>query len=64
MEIYKDFQQMNRIEVPRCLIPEKHKGMRPLPKVSLHGSSDASEDAMGMAVWLRWSHPVDTEAHL
>nr|XP_054771582.1 uncharacterized protein LOC129279496 [Lytechinus pictus] len=62
--IYKDLQQIDGVEIPRCLIPTQFKGMRPLPEVSLHGASDASEDAMGMVVWLRWSHPKNTDAHL
>eukprot|EP00057_Strongylocentrotus_purpuratus_P005403 XP_003730892.1 PREDICTED: uncharacterized protein LOC100888831 [Strongylocentrotus purpuratus] len=62
--INKDLEEATDVEIPRCLIPEKFKGVRPLPEVSLHGASDASEDAMGMGVWLRWSHPESTEAEL
>ena len=62
--INKDLEKVADVEIPRCLIPEKFKGVRPLPEVSLHGASDASEDAMGMGVWLRWSHPESTEAEL
>ncbi|XP_063962448.1 uncharacterized protein LOC135155912 [Lytechinus pictus] len=63
-DINRDLEEVASIEIPRCLIPEPFKGIRPLPEVSLHGASDASEDAMGIGVWLRWSHPEDTEAHL
>ena len=62
--IYKDLQQIDGVEIPRCLIPMQFKGVRPLPEISLHGACDASEDAMGMAIWLRWAHPEDTCAHL
>ncbi|XP_071948926.1 uncharacterized protein [Antedon mediterranea] len=63
-EINKDLEKASDIEIPRCLIPEPFRGKRPLPKVSLHGASDASEDAMGIGVWLRWSHEESTEAYL
>ncbi|XP_022111565.1 uncharacterized protein LOC110990769 [Acanthaster planci] len=63
-EINRDLEEVANIEIPRCLIPEQYKGMRPLPEVSLHGASDALEDAMGIGVWLRWSRPEETEAHL
>ncbi|XP_033101566.1 uncharacterized protein LOC117104838, partial [Anneissia japonica] len=63
-EINKDLEKTTNIEIPRCLIPEPFKGVRPLPEVSLHGASDASEDAMGIGVWLRWSHPEMTVAYL
>ncbi|XP_072178154.1 uncharacterized protein [Diadema setosum] len=53
--ISRDLEEAVNIEVPRCLTPDSYKGKRPLPEVSLHGASDASEDAMGMGVWLRWS---------
>ncbi|XP_071959918.1 uncharacterized protein [Antedon mediterranea] len=63
-EINKDLEKASDIELPRCLISEPFRGKRPLPKVSLHGASDASEDAMGIGVWLRWSHEESTEAYL
>ncbi|XP_041471192.1 uncharacterized protein LOC121420595 [Lytechinus variegatus] len=62
--INKDLEEVVDVEIPRCLIPEEFKGTRPLPEVSLHGLSDASEDAMGMGVWLRWSHLEGTGAEL
>ena len=54
--IKNDLREFDTIRIPRCLIPDKFKG-KPLPEVSLHGASDASEDAMGMGVWLRWEDP-------
>ncbi|XP_011670916.2 uncharacterized protein LOC100893156 [Strongylocentrotus purpuratus] len=63
-KINRDLNEMDGIEIPRCLIPEPYRGTRPLPMVSMHGVSDASEDAMGFAVWLRWSHADSQEAHL
>ncbi|XP_071799964.1 uncharacterized protein [Asterias amurensis] len=63
-EINRDLEETISISIPRCLIPESYRGTRPLPEVSLHGVSDASEDAMGIGVWLRWSHPNETEAQL
>ena len=62
--INSDLQEVATIEIPRCLIPEMYRGKRPLPEVSIHGASDASEDAMGVGVWLRWSHSTDSEAQL
>lgn len=50
-----DLEDLNKIEIHRWLIPDKFHGQTPLPEISLHGASDASEDAMGMDVWLRWS---------
>ncbi|PIK46662.1 hypothetical protein BSL78_16447 [Apostichopus japonicus] len=63
-EINKDLEEVDTIEIRRCMIPEAYIGVRPLPEVSLHGASDASEDAMGISIWLRWSRPEDSEAHL
>ena len=63
-DINRDLQEVAAVEIPRCLIPERYRGHSPLPKVSLHGASDASEDAMGMGVWLRWSESEDKEADL
>ncbi|PIK52052.1 hypothetical protein BSL78_11065 [Apostichopus japonicus] len=63
-EINKDLEEVDTIEIRRCMIPEAYIGVRPLPEVSLHGASDASEDAMGIGIWLRWSRPEDSEAHL
>ncbi|XP_064648748.1 uncharacterized protein LOC135500961 [Lineus longissimus] len=62
--IERDLKDVGKIEIPRCLIPEKYKGMSPLPDVSLHGSSDASENAMGVTVHLRWSESEDHPAEL
>ena len=62
--ISRDLEEVVTVEIPRCLIPEKYRGRRPLPEVSLHGVSDASEDAMGIGVWLRWSESQEAEAHL
>jgi hypothetical protein len=63
-EINRDLEEIGTIEIPRCLIPERYRGQRPLPEISLHGASDASEDAMGMGVWLRWSESEESEADL
>ncbi|KAJ8032361.1 hypothetical protein HOLleu_25872 [Holothuria leucospilota] len=63
-EIDRDLKEVDSMEIPRCLIPDVYKGPRPLPEVSLHGASDASEDAMGIGVWLRWAHSSDADAHL
>ncbi|XP_071509981.1 uncharacterized protein [Diadema antillarum] len=63
-EIKVDLEAASTIEIPRCLIPETLRGKRPLPEVSLHGASDASEDAMGIGVWLRWSETEQTEVQL
>ncbi|XP_071941047.1 uncharacterized protein [Antedon mediterranea] len=63
-EINKDLEKAIDIEIPRCLIPKPFRGKRPLPKVSLHGASDASEDAMGIGVWLRSSHEESSETYL
>ena len=63
-KINSDLEEAVNIEIPRCLIPKAFQGRRPLPEVSLHGFSDASEDAMGMGVWLRWSASEESEAHL
>ncbi|XP_072048879.1 uncharacterized protein [Amphiura filiformis] len=63
-DINRDLEEIATIEIPRCLIPERYRGQRPLPEVSLHGLSDASEDAMGMGVWLRWSDSENSEADL
>ena len=54
--IERDLKDVAEIEINRCLIPEKYRG-QPLPNVSLHGLSDASEDGMGMGVWLRFEDP-------
>ena len=62
--ISKDLEGATKIEISRCLIPDEFRGSRPLPEVSLHGFSDASEDAMGLGVWLRWSESEEAEAHL
>lgn len=62
--ISSDLEEFATIEIPRCLIPERYRGKRPLPQVSIHGASDASEDAMGLCVWLRWSHTDSEEAEL
>ncbi|XP_064642814.1 uncharacterized protein LOC135497060 [Lineus longissimus] len=61
--IERDLQDVVNIKIYRCLIPEKYRG-QPLPNVSLHGLSDASEDAMGMGVWLRFEHPETLEGEL
>ncbi|XP_063971215.1 uncharacterized protein LOC135157940 [Lytechinus pictus] len=63
-KINRDLDKMDGIEIPRCLIPEPYRGKRPLPTAYMHGFSDASEDAMGFAVWLRWSHTDSQQAHL
>jgi hypothetical protein len=64
LKIEHDLRDVCKIEIPRCLIPVKYQGQSPLPSVSLHGASDASEDAMGMGVWLRWSESDDSNAEL
>jgi len=61
--IERDLQRVGEIEIDRCLIPEKYRG-KPLPNVSLHGYSDASEDAMGMGLWLRFENPQTSEGDL
>ena len=43
MDINRDLEEISEIEIPRCLIPERFRGRRPLPRVSLHGFSDASK---------------------
>ena len=62
--IERDLPDLHKIEIKRCLIPDRFRGSSPLPQVSLHGASDASEDAMGMGVWLRWSDGNEDHAHL
>ncbi|XP_014674684.1 PREDICTED: uncharacterized protein LOC106814838 [Priapulus caudatus] len=57
--IEHDLTDLNKIEIRRCLIPRKYHGQKSLPKVSLHGASDASKDAMGIGVWLRWTDGED-----
>ena len=61
--IEHDLQQVANIEIDRCMIPPKYRN-QPLPKVSLHGFSDASEDAMGMGIWLRFEDPQTAEGEL
>ena len=62
--VKQDLKDVRSVYIERCLIPEKFRGMTPLPEVSLHGASDASEDAMGIGVWLRWSAKEDDDAEL
>ena len=62
--VKRDLKDVGTVKIERCLIPEKFRGMTPLPEVSLHGASDASEDAMGIGVWLRWSAKEDDDAQL
>ena len=57
-----DLREVDSIKMERCLIPEKYRGKSPLPRASLHGESDASEDAMGIGIWLRWSEEEDGDA--
>jgi hypothetical protein len=64
LKIEHDLRDVCKIEILRCLIPVKYQGQSPLPSVSLHGISDASEEAMGMGVWLRWSESDDSNAEL
>ncbi len=60
----RDLKEAKTVCIDRCLIPEKYRGKQPLPRTSLHGFSDASEDAMAMAVWLRWSEDDSKDAEL
>ena len=62
--VKRNLKDVGTVKIERCLIPEKFRGMTPLPEVSLHGASDASEDAMGIGVWLRWSAKEDDDAEL
>ncbi|XP_014675991.1 PREDICTED: uncharacterized protein LOC106815968 [Priapulus caudatus] len=64
--VKEDLKDVNTTKIERCLIPEKFRGKSPMPSVSLHGASDASDDAMGMGmgIWLRWSEAEDDDAEL
>ncbi|XP_064651979.1 uncharacterized protein LOC135502804 [Lineus longissimus] len=64
VDVKRDLRELDTIKVNRCLIPQRYQGKSPLPRVSLHGFSDASDDAMGMGIWLRWSEKEDDEAEL
>lgn len=60
-EIQSELEEVQNIEIERCLIPKKFQHLDDLPRPSLHGLSDASEDAMGIGVWLRWSQNEEEE---
>ncbi|XP_064629280.1 uncharacterized protein LOC135488570 [Lineus longissimus] len=59
-----DLRELDTIKVNRCLIPQRYQGKSPLPRVSLHGFSNVSDDVMVMGIWLRWSEKEDDEAEL
>lgn len=60
----QDLKEASLVKIKRCLIPERFHGKEQLPDLSLHGASDASEDAMAMGVWLRWAESEDSDADL